>query len=322
MLTITAAPTPTDDLHANYGLAYTSGMLNTLDTFQQQYGYFEVRAAVPAATGAWPAFWMLPHPYTPNMEADIFEALGVTPNVDYRRAFGGAGGDETIYDNALKVDPTGFHTYGLLWTPTTVSFYLDGVEVLSGATPSNWSQPMALILNLAVGGFGGQPDPAAFPAGLQVDYVHAYALADGSSIVEHTNPVAPVDTLHDDGATSGQAAASLAFSSGAGFVTDGQIQALAAHPTTLPAGLTFITWEDAGAVFGAVSNGATLAAPTGLGAFTTNPFTGGGAWLTDGKVVAGYLQANAGGGAGRLGCGLRSRKAHLRPPGPWPGGLR
>ena len=293
MLNITAAATPAADLHSAYGLAYTSGMLNTLDTFQQKYGYFEIRAQLPEASGAWPAFWMLPHPFQPNMEADIFEGLGITPNVDYRRAFGGS---DTIYDNALKVDPTGFHTYGMLWTPTTVSFYLDGTEVLSGATPASWTSPMALILNLAVGGFGGTPNAAAFPASMQVDYIHAYALADGSSIVDHTTPVAPVDTLHDDGNGAGQANMPQAFADGTGAVTSAHVAADTSLPATLPAGKTFITYEDAGAVFGVVSDGHSTSAPVGLGAFTSNPFTGAGTWLTDGKVVAGYLQANANGG--------------------------
>jgi beta-glucanase (GH16 family) len=293
VLTITALPTPAADLHAAYGLSYTSGLLNTLDTFQQKYGYFEVRAAVPTAQGAWPAFWMLPHPFTPNVEGDIFEALGSTPNVDYRRAYGGS---QTLYDNALKIDPTGFHSYGMLWTASTVSFYLDGIEVLSGATPSTWTQPMALLLNLAVGGFGGAPQAAQFPATLQVDYVRAYALADGSSLVQRSAPTAPVDTFHDDGAASGQKGVALNYSDGSGPLYAGQIEALAAKPGVPPAARAFVIWEDAGAVFGAVSNGAALASPTGLGAFSSNPFTGAGAWLTDGKVAAGYLQANDSGG--------------------------
>lgn len=63
---------------------------------------------------------------------------------------------------------------------------------------------MALILKMAGGGFGGVPNAAQFPASMQVDYVHAYALADGSSVVVHTAPMAPAATLYDAGATSGQ----------------------------------------------------------------------------------------------------------------------
>jgi beta-glucanase (GH16 family) len=294
VLTITAQPTAAQNLHATYGLAYTSGMLNTFDTFEQKYGYFEIRAALPPSAGAWPAFWLLPHPFVPNVEGDIFEGLGKTPNVDFRRAYGGS---DTIYDNALKLDPSGFHTYGMLWTPTTVSFYYDGVEVLSGATPANWTMPMAMVLNLAVGGFGGPADASQFPAQYQIDYIHVYGLADGSSVVQQGAPAAPVDTLRDDGATSGQPNLVQSFADGSGPVTSATIQALASHPGAVPTGRLFVTWEDSGAVFGAVSTNGVLGPQVGLGAFSTNPFDGSGTWLTDGKVAAGYF-APAGNGSG------------------------
>jgi Ca2+-binding RTX toxin-like protein len=47
---------------------------------------------------------------------------------------------------------------------------------------------MYMILNMAIGGYGGPPDAAAFPASMQVDYVRAYALPDGSSVVDHSTP--------------------------------------------------------------------------------------------------------------------------------------
>ena len=295
VLTITAQQTPGAELHDAYGLAYTSGMLNTFDTFEQKYGYFEIRAQLPTAAGTWPAFWLLPHPFVPNVEGDIFEGLGKTPNVDFRRAFGGS---DTLFDNALKLDPSGFHTYGMLWTPTTVSFYYDGVEVLSGATPANWTNPMAMVLNMAVGGFGGAPDASQFPAQYNIDWIHVYGLADGSSVVQKAAPVAPVDTIRDDGANNGQANVPEPFADGSGPVTSASIAVFASHPTSLPGGKVFVTWEDSGAVFGAVSTNGQLGPSVGLGAFSTNVFDGSGTWLTDGKVVAGYL-APAGNGSGQ-----------------------
>jgi beta-glucanase (GH16 family) len=294
VLTITASPIPSDQVYAAFGHTYASGMLNTLGSFQQKYGYFEMRAAIPSAAGTWPAFWMLPHPYQPNMEADIMEGLGAAPNVDFRRGYGGT---ETQYDNALKLDPTGFHTYGMLWTAQTITFYYDGTAVLTGPTPSTWTSPMALIVNMAVGGWGGTPDTTKFPAQMQIDYVRAYALADGSSQVVHTTPDAPVDTLRESGgATSGQTPVAVNFDANGAPVTSAHIQVFPSKPATLPAGKTFVIWEDSGAVFGAVSDGATLAPATALMAGTAKQFTGDGAWLTDGKVAFSYLQANAAGG--------------------------
>ncbi|RAK58446.1 hypothetical protein DJ021_00845 [Phenylobacterium hankyongense] len=293
VLTITAAPVAANAAYATWNRDYTSGMLNTLGSFEQKYGYFEMRAELPTATGTWPAFWMMPSPFVPNVEGDIMEALAATPNVDYRRAFGG---DATQYDNTYKIDPTGFHTYGMLWTPSTVTFYYDGVAVLQGATPANWTNPMAMIVNMATGGWGGNADPTMFPAQMQVDYIRAYALADGSTQVVNGTPVAPVATLHDDGPTSGQANAPMAFADSGQPVTSAHIQIYDSKPTTLPPGKTFAIWEDSGAVFGAVSDGSTLATPTALMAGTASQFIGAGTWLTDGKVVFAYFQPNASGG--------------------------
>ncbi|MDB5466928.1 MAG: exsH [Phenylobacterium sp.] len=291
-LTISASNIPTDQQYAAWGANYSSGMLNTLGMFEQKYGYFEMRAEMPTSIGAWPAFWMMPHPFVSGVEADITEGLAATPNFDYVRA---AGGTETQYDNTYKIDPAGFHTYGMLWTPSTVTFYYDGVAVLQGATPASWTQPMAMILNLAVGGWGGNPNAATFPANLKIDYVHAYALADGSTQVVHDTPVAPVATLHDDGATGGQANVPVAFADGGQPVTSANIQVFGAHPATLPPGKTFVIWEDSGAVFGAVSDGATLGKATALMAGTASQFTGAGTWLSDGKVAFSYLMPSASG---------------------------
>jgi Ca2+-binding RTX toxin-like protein len=296
ILTITAAPTSPDAVYPTWGAQFTSGMLNTEGTFAQKYGYFEMRAEMPTAQGAWPAFWMLPNPYQPNAEADITEGLGATPNVDYVRAYGGANGSETQYDNVLNTSPGGFHTYGMMWTAKTVTFYFDGIEVLQGPTPSTWTSPMAMLVNLAVGGWGGKPDAAAFPAHMQVDYVHAYALADGSSQVVTGPPTQPVDTLIDNGASSGQTNSPVAFEAGGAAVTTSHISLSSAPPAILPAGQTMMIWEDSGAVFGATSDGVTLSTPTALMAGTISQFTGAGTWLTDGKVVFAYEQANAAGG--------------------------
>jgi beta-glucanase (GH16 family) len=294
VLTITAQRTSPEDAYSTWNRDYTSGMLNTLGMFEQKYGYFEIRAEMPTAVGAWPAFWMLPSPYQPNIEADIFEGLGLTPNVDYRRA---GGGDQTLFDNVLKTDPGGMHTYGMMWTPTTVTFYYDGYAVMQGPTPATWTQPLAMIVNLATGGWGGTTDASTFPATLKIDYVHAYALADGSSQVVHETPEVPAATLREHGAaTSGAVNVPVAFADSGQAVTSAHIAIYEDRPATLPEGKTFVIWEDAGAVFGAVSDGHSLGQATTLMAGGINVFTGTGTWLTDGKLVFGYMKPDPAGG--------------------------
>jgi serralysin len=186
ILTITARPFSSTDSQQSLGASYASGMINTKGIFEQQYGYFEIRAQLPTAAGAWPAFWMVPDPNPNGVEADITENIAIKPNIDFVRAYANG---STAFGNVLKVgDLSGFHTYGMLWTPQTVTFFYDDQAVYQTATPASWNQPMYLIANLAVGGFGGNPDGAQFPASFQIDYIHAYALADGSSVVHNMTP--------------------------------------------------------------------------------------------------------------------------------------
>lgn len=193
VLTITAQNMGQASQYA-FGQPYSSGMLDSKGIFEQQYGYFEMRAHLPTATGTWPAFWLSQDPYQPGTEADILEHLAMYPNVDFARV-NDAG---TVTGNTYYMpDTSGFHTYGMLWTATTTSFYVDGQAVMEMPTPSSWNQPMYLMINLAVGGWGGPIDDSQFPAQsqMQIDYVHVYSLADGSSIVDHETPAGPAGTL-------------------------------------------------------------------------------------------------------------------------------
>jgi beta-glucanase (GH16 family) len=293
VLTITAQPFTSDETQYAYGAQYASGMINTLGTFQQKYGYFEMRAELPAAQGAWPAFWMEPDPWVPNIEADVMEGLGDTPNVDYVRAYGG---NESLFDNGYRIDSGGFHTYGMLWTKDSVTFYYDGVEVLHGKPPSSWTEPLAMIANLAVGGWGGTPDPNAFPAQMKIDYIRAYALADGSSQVVHNNPVPPAATMRamGDPVSSTDPAAAIKiqrFDDGSAPVTADGIKLLSAppDPAHLPPGTNFLVWEDSGAVFAAVSDGGKLSDTVTLFAGTLDQVIVG-TWLSDGNVALLYTK--------------------------------
>jgi beta-glucanase (GH16 family) len=299
VLTITAQPfANADDSQAAYFQRYASGMINTMGTFKQQYGYFEMRAELPEVAGTWPAFWMEPDPWVPNVEADIMEALGADPKIDYRRAFGG---NETQFDDTYRGDPGGYHTYGMLWTKTTVTFYYDGIEVLKGPTPSTWTQPLVLIANLAVGGWGGEADSADFPAKLKIDYIRAYALADGSSVVVHPTPETPAATIRTitGHVKSTAAAADVQMqtfdSAGHDPVTASKIQFVQSKPDPkhLPAADTMFVWEDSGAVFGAESHNGKLSAAKTLIAGTLDQFVTG-TWLSDGKVALIYAKHDHG----------------------------
>jgi beta-glucanase (GH16 family)/Ca2+-binding RTX toxin-like protein len=182
VLTISANPTTAAQASQLWGYQYTSGEL--ISNFTQEYGYFEMRAQLPAGDGLWPAFWLA----TGAKEIDDLEVLGSdlhgpqsaihSPDVP---TAGGA--------NYMPHDG-GYHTYGTLWTPSEISFYIDGTEVWRTPTPADMNEPMHIIANLAVGGaWAGLPDGTTqFPAQMNIDYIKAYDLADGSASPPAVSP--------------------------------------------------------------------------------------------------------------------------------------
>ena len=73
-LTLDLAPTNIQPLIDGY--RYTSGQINTFHVFSQTYGYFEMRAKVPAVSGMWSAFWLRRENGEWPPELDILEILG------------------------------------------------------------------------------------------------------------------------------------------------------------------------------------------------------------------------------------------------------
>ena len=69
----------------------------------------------------------------------------------------------------------GFHTYGMNWTESFVTFYLDGVQMGQMKTPVVMTTSMYVIANLALGGWPGLPDATTpFPAEFKVDYIRVW----------------------------------------------------------------------------------------------------------------------------------------------------
>ena len=110
ILHITAAP----GASLPDGLAYTSGMITTHESFSQTYGYFEMRAQLPAGQGMWPAFWLLPGSGRWPPELDAMEMLGQDPRTVYVATHSGP--SNTVAQSVVAMDDAsaGHHTYGVI----------------------------------------------------------------------------------------------------------------------------------------------------------------------------------------------------------------
>ncbi len=174
VLTITEAPMPAADKAAAYNFNYTSGVLTTRESFAQTYGYFEAKMEVPAGQGTWPAFWLVRQDGTWPPELDVLEEYGDNTATEtiHTQQTGTHTSDGS--GNYVPNADTSFHTYGVLWTPTTVTWYIDGAAVKQVATPADMNSPMYMIVNNAV--TSGTTDPN-LTSQLKVDYVRAYSLA-------------------------------------------------------------------------------------------------------------------------------------------------
>lgn len=177
------------------GNRYTSARIKTEGLASFQYGRLEARIQIPAGEGMWPAFWMLGDSiqsvdWPKCGEFDIMENIGKEP-ATIHGSIHGEGFTGTLMGlpyvapgNAAFSE--GFHTYGLIWSPGKVEYYVDSpTNVYATFTPASlpagatWpfdSGKFFFLLNLAIGGgWPGPPNQAThFPAEMLVDYVRVW----------------------------------------------------------------------------------------------------------------------------------------------------
>ncbi|UFX46334.1 Ig-like domain=containing protein [Bradyrhizobium sp. 41S5] len=185
---------------------YTSGMITTYHSFSQLYGYFEMRAELPAGQGLWPAFWLLPtnnalFGTVPAQELDIMESLGNNPTIDYMTSHSSATGSMQLQQDGvyLPTMTSGFHTYGMDWEPDTITWYVDGVKTFQIATPSDMHTPMYIIADLALYG-PAITDPSSPVGGdMLIDYIRAYSAKPPTVQI---NSFSPDSNVTGDGITN------------------------------------------------------------------------------------------------------------------------
>lgn len=176
---------------------YASAMMVTMNKFDQQYGYFEMRCKIPKGKGYWPAFWLLPYNKWPP-EIDILEILGHEPNKVYmtnhyvvNNQHQSTGGSYTGPDFSAD-----FHTFGVEWDSSKIVWYVDSVERFR-STSGIPAEPFFILVNLALGGaWPGAPDATTvFPGYFDVDWVRVYKKSGPQAVVMQRRAAQPRLTL-------------------------------------------------------------------------------------------------------------------------------
>lgn len=174
VLTITASDMPAAAKESLWNYNYISGAITTRDVWSQTYGYFEARLELPAEKGAWPAFWLMPADGSWPPEIDIMEAYGTEQAVQTLHTKETGAHTQSYTKTFVDGATTGMHTYGVLWTEDSLTWYIDGTAVKTAATPDDMHKPFYMILNLAV----QSGTTGSLLANYKVDYVRAYTLAE------------------------------------------------------------------------------------------------------------------------------------------------
>ncbi|MBN1816407.1 MAG: family 16 glycosylhydrolase [Sedimentisphaerales bacterium] len=168
----------------SHGKKYTSAVVTTYNKFSQQYGYFEGRFRIPSGKGFWPAFWMLPYPQHWPPEIDLFETIRDDPKVYMTYHWSEAGKHKSSGKNWTDKDFTysgDFHTYGLLWEPDRIVWYIDGIERARFADAGVIvNEPMYLLINFGIDAQWPGPcdQTTSFPAYYECAWVRVYAKAE------------------------------------------------------------------------------------------------------------------------------------------------
>lgn len=159
------------------GSAYTSASLNTKDKYSWTYGRFEMRAKIPTASGAWPAWWALGTDidtvgWPQSGEIDMMEFFRLTSlyNVmDSQQQW-------TSYTEPFT-DNTNYHVWVMEWNSSKeIKLYRDDVlEITYTGRDPAFDKPFYLLVNLAIGGDnGGDPSKTTFPLKYYIDYIRVY----------------------------------------------------------------------------------------------------------------------------------------------------
>ena len=168
---------------------YVTGGVYTKDKVGFNNGRLEIHAKLNGATGAWPAFWLLPQgaKWPGGGEIDIMERLN-NDSIAYQTVHSHYTFDLGIKDNPKQgstglINPDDFNTYTVEMYPESLVFFINDTRTFAyprietdkeGQYPFNDSQ-FYLLLDMQLGGsWVGAVDPEDLPVEMEIDWVRFY----------------------------------------------------------------------------------------------------------------------------------------------------
>ena len=173
---------PQDTVPFLTGGVYTQGKMGFMD------GRLEIKAKLNGATGAWPAFWLLPQEgqWPMGGEIDIMERLSYD-NIAYQTVH-----SHYTYDLGFKttppqgstgpIHPEAYNVYAVEMYADSLCFFINDQHTFTyprietdqeGQFP--FHQPFYLLLDMQLGGsWVGAVDPTELPVEMSIDWVRFY----------------------------------------------------------------------------------------------------------------------------------------------------
>lgn len=166
---------------------FLTGGVYTKDKVTFENGLIEIRAKLHAATGAWPAIWLLPQgeKWPDGGEIDIMERLN-GDSIAYQTVH-----THYTYTLGIKdppqgatgvIDPDGYNVYAVELSADSLTFFINGTHTFSyprietdqeGQYPFN--RPFYLLIDMQLGGsWVGEVDSTDLPVEMWVDWVRFY----------------------------------------------------------------------------------------------------------------------------------------------------
>ena len=164
-------------------------------TFLHTYGYWEASVRYHYQPGMHCGFWLdspfigspiVNNPQQSGTEMDVFEHIESASPTEYNHAvWWGVGAYATGTSHEGKqsnLNDGHFHTFGLAWTPGSLTFYVDGVQTwhLSASDAAISNIPEYIILDTELTSASRIPSEGYGPSGspsnpyMDVDYIRVY----------------------------------------------------------------------------------------------------------------------------------------------------